>query len=132
MLVLYSIILIEKCVPSIAQLEERGTVKETLCDPEVTGSIPVRRIFFLAERLLPHLATDSKQISLISPFLTPNLFSMADIQTVTQDDRPLFTCLSCSIAFLTAEEQRTTLFHSLTQTELIASRGSLSLRPPQV
>ena len=57
---------------------------------------------------------------------------MADIQTVTQDDRPLFTCLSCSIAFLTAEEQRTTLFHSLAQTELIASRGSLSLGPPQV
>ena len=47
---LYSIILIEKCAPSIAQLEERGTVKETLRDPEVTGSIPVRRIFFLAER----------------------------------------------------------------------------------
>jgi hypothetical protein len=32
-------------VPSIAQLEERGTVKETLCDPKVTGSTPVRRRF---------------------------------------------------------------------------------------
>ncbi|KAI9442441.1 C2H2 type zinc-finger-domain-containing protein [Lactarius indigo] len=31
---------------------------------------------------------------------------MADVQTPAQDDRPLFTCLSCSIAFLTAEEQR--------------------------
>ncbi|KAI0302567.1 C2H2 type zinc-finger-domain-containing protein [Russula brevipes] len=31
---------------------------------------------------------------------------MTDIQTSAQDDRPLFTCLSCSIAFLTAEEQR--------------------------
>ena len=34
---------------------------------------------------------------------------MTDMHTVTQDDRPLFTCLSCSIAFLTAEEQRTAL-----------------------
>ena len=34
--------------PSIAQLEERGTVKETLCDPKVTGSTPVRRIFYPA------------------------------------------------------------------------------------
>ncbi|KAI0256208.1 C2H2 type zinc-finger-domain-containing protein [Lactifluus subvellereus] len=31
---------------------------------------------------------------------------MADVRTTSQDDRPLFTCLSCSIAFLTAEEQR--------------------------
>jgi len=34
---------------------------------------------------------------------------MADVQTAAQDDiedRPLFTCLSCSIAFLTAEGQR--------------------------
>ncbi len=54
---------------------------------------------------------------------------MADVQTetVAQDDRPLFTCLSCSIAFLTAEEQRTTLFYPSTEAELMASRGSLSL-----
>ena len=38
----------ERPWPSIAQLEERGTVKETLCDPEVTGSTPVRRTFCLA------------------------------------------------------------------------------------
>ncbi|KAI0001379.1 C2H2 type zinc-finger-domain-containing protein [Russula compacta] len=31
---------------------------------------------------------------------------MTDTHTTAQDDRPLFTCLSCSIAFLTAEEQR--------------------------
>ncbi|KAN0107331.1 C2H2 type zinc-finger (2 copies) domain containing protein [Russula decolorans] len=34
---------------------------------------------------------------------------MADVQTAAQaaqDDKPLFTCLSCLIAFLTAEEQR--------------------------
>ncbi len=36
---------------------------------------------------------------------------MADVQTAAQVDGPLFTCLSCSIAFLTAEEQRTTLFY---------------------
>ena len=36
---------------------------------------------------------------------------MADVQTAVYDDRQLFTCLSCSIAFLTAEEQRTTLFY---------------------
>jgi hypothetical protein len=55
---------------------------------------------------------------------------MADVQEATQDDRPLFTCLSCSIAFLTAEDQRMTLFYSRTQIELRASRGSLPLRPP--
>jgi hypothetical protein len=32
---------------------------------------------------------------------------MADVQTLAQAERPLFTCLSCSIAFLTAEEQST-------------------------
>ena len=32
---------------------------------------------------------------------------MADVQTLAQDEGPLFTCLSCSIAFLTAEEQST-------------------------
>ena len=37
--------LFEGAWPSIAQLEERGTVKEILCDPEVTGSTPVRRTF---------------------------------------------------------------------------------------
>jgi hypothetical protein len=39
---------------------------------------------------------------------------MADVQTAAQaaqDDKPLFTCLSCLIAFLTAEEQRTILFY---------------------
>ena len=39
----------KECVPSIAQLEERGTVKETLCDPKVTGSTPVRRTFCYVE-----------------------------------------------------------------------------------
>ncbi len=34
-------------MPSIAQLEERGTVKETLLNPKVTGSTPVRRILLL-------------------------------------------------------------------------------------
>jgi len=54
---------------------------------------------------------------------------MADVQTVSQDDMPLFTCLSCSIAFLTAEEQRTTLFHSLTQTELMDSFQGITIAP---
>ncbi len=31
------------------------------------------------------------------------------MHTAAQDDKPLFTCMSCSIAFLTAEEQRTNL-----------------------
>ena len=34
-------------MPSIAQLEERGTVKEILLNPKVTGSTPVRRILLL-------------------------------------------------------------------------------------
>ena len=38
----------EYCKPSIAQLEERGTVicnQAYVSHPKVTGSIPVRRIF---------------------------------------------------------------------------------------
>jgi hypothetical protein len=63
-------------MPSIAQLEERGTVKETLCDPEVTGSIPVRRIFCPAAMAMTmtHLAADSvRSLSLSLPY-TPDYF----------------------------------------------------------
>jgi hypothetical protein len=49
----HCILLLEKdTVPSIAQLEERGTVMEILCDPKVTGSTPVRRIFWPAVIIL--------------------------------------------------------------------------------
>jgi hypothetical protein len=40
-------------------------------------------------------------------FIESRIILMTDMHTATQDDRPLFTCISCSIAFLTAEEQRT-------------------------
>ena len=124
-------------MPSIAQLEERGTVKETLCDPKVTGSTPVRRIFWPAaiNDDTPTGEVTRRDVFHLIPYLyfttlhqTTSL--MADVQPATQDDRQLFTCLSCSIAFLTAEEQRTSRFYSRTQIELMASRGSLSLRPP--
>ena len=45
----FNIILSQNVYPSIAQLEERGTVTEKERYPKVTGSTPVRRIFCLRD-----------------------------------------------------------------------------------
>ncbi len=60
-------------MPSIAQLEERGTVKGKLCDPKVTGSTPVRRIFCCGVAMThQRLALTRRDFVHLSPYLTPD------------------------------------------------------------
>src|ERR1700761_2114512 len=73
--------------PSIAQLEERGTVMVTLRNPEVTGSIPVRRTSFYIRTILhKYLSAESR---------TGAIDSSSTSTTHTREYLKSFSWLTC-------------------------------------